>query len=943
MRRSIQSLASPSLLKDLSGALSPGSLSTSAIDLVTAAVDASHYLLNPEVLVRAGSAAEVAMVMQVAQRHRRPVTFRSGGTSLSGQALTDGILVDTRAGFRDIEVLDDGARVRVGPGRTIRQVNAHLARHGRKLGPDPASEIACTVGGVVANNSSGMTCGVVANTYQTLESLVLVLPSGTVVDTAEPDADERLAAEEPDLHRTLLELRERALAHREEITRRWSMKNTMGYGLNSLVDHETPVKMLEHLVVGSEGTLGFIAEATLRTVPVLGQVATGLLMFDSLHAATSALPALVGSGAAVVELLDATSLQVCREDPSVTAVPAVAVPGEAALLVEYQAGTADELHAQQEAATSAFHELELREQATLTGDAGVRAELWYLRKGLFTKVNEARRTGTTALLEDIAVPVPTLAGVCEQLQVLFDRHGYGDSVIFGHAKDGNIHFMITEDFNSTSSLPRYEAFTEDMVDLVLGAQGTLKAEHGTGRIMAPFVERQYGPELYAMMREIKRAFDPHGVLNPDSVLSDNPTVHMEHLKQTPTVQPEVDRCVECGYCEPVCPSQFLTLTPRQRIVAQRAIADAEARGEHDLARQLRSEETYPVTQTCAVDGMCATACPVGINTGDLVRRLRAEDTPRPLGLAWQAAAKAWGPFTAAASLAMSAVDVAPHPVVDLPVRAARAVVGHDLVPRMSPELPGGGSRRRANRQHPDAEVVYLPACVQTMFGAADGVPLQERVLSVLDHAGVRVRIPASIESLCCGTPWKSKGMTAGFDTMSRRVAHELLEATDGGRLPVISDAVSCSEGIVHSLEHQAPLLKGAGIRVLDAITWVAGIADRFQPAHRVARAAVHPTCSSTRMGSSQDLLTLAGLVAEEVVVPTDWRCCGFAGDRGLLHPELTASATADQAAELAGQEFDLYLSANRTCELGLTRATGQTYRHVLAALDDALRVQEALA
>ena len=943
MQRSSRTSAPPSLVTDLQKVLRPGAMSTSALDIATAAVDASHYLLNPPVVVRAGSAAEVAMVMQVAQQHRRPVTFRSGGTSLSGQALSDGVLVDTRAGFRDIEVLDDGARVRVGPGRTIREVNAFLARWGSKLGPDPASEIACTVGGVVANNSSGMTCGVVANTYQTLQSMVLVLPSGTVVDTGAADADDRLRAEEPLLYQTLVDLRERAHPHREDISRRWSMKNTMGYGLNSLVDHHVPVKILEHLVIGSEGTLGFIAEATFRTVPVLASVATGLLLFESLHAATSALPALVDSGAAVVELLDAISLQVCRADPGVTAIPRHPVPGEAALLVEYQASDRDQLRTQQQAAASAFTGLDLREEPTLTEDPATRAEFWSLRKGLFTKVNEARRTGTTALLEDIAVPVPTLAGVCEQLQVLFETHNYGDSVIFGHAKDGNIHFMITEDFNTAASLPRYEAFTEDMVDLVLGARGTLKAEHGTGRIMAPFVERQYGPDLYQMMREIKRAFDPHGVLNPDSVVTDNPQVHMEHLKQTPTVQAEVDRCVECGYCEPVCPSQFLTLTPRQRIVAQRAIADAESRGDQALASQLRREQTYPVSETCAVDGMCATACPVGINTGDLVRRLRAEHRSKVVDAAWDAAARAWGPFTAAASAGMTVVDNVPHPMVDLPLKAARKLLGHETVPILSGELPGGGGIRRARRNDSSAEVVDLPACVQTMFGPTDGVPLQDRVLAVLDRAGVRVTMPASTASLCCGTPWKSKGMSTGFDTMSAKLARELVEATDGGRLPVISDALSCTEGIIASLANQQSILSDADITVLDATSYLAGLADRLPAVRKVARAAVHPTCSSTRLGSTRDLLALCHLLADEVVVPTDWRCCGFAGDRGLLHPELTAAATRDEAAELSGQHFDLYLSANRTCELGLTRATGQTYVHVLAALDDALRLQQARA
>lgn len=936
MRRSKLTTVSPTLLGDLERVLTRGHATTDPITLVAHATDASHYLLNPQVLVRAGSAAEVAQVMDLAHRHRRPVTFRSGGTSLSGQALSDGILVDTRASFRELEVLDGGLHVRVQPGLTVGQVNRHLAPLGRKLGPDPASEVACTIGGVVANNSSGMTCGVTANTYQTLESMVLVLPSGTVVDTGAEDADERLAAEEPALHRTLLELREQALAHAEDITRRWSLKNTMGYGLNSLVDHDTPAKMLEHLVIGSEGTLGFIAEVTFRTVPLLPHVSTGLLLFDSMNAATTALPDLVSSGASVIELMDAASLQVCRHDPSISVVPRTPVPGEAALLVEYQAVERDELEVATRRGAEVFAGLQLREQPILTSEAGPRKELWQLRKGLFTMVAGARRSGTTALLEDVAVPVESLAAVCDELAVLFARHDYEDSVIFGHAKDGNIHFMVNEDFNSEAALPRYEAFTEDMVELVLKASGTLKAEHGTGRIMAPFVERQYGPELYSMMRRVKQAFDPHGVLNPGSVLTDDPKLHLLDLKQTPTVQAEVDRCVECGYCEPVCPSQFLTLTPRQRIVVQRAIADARERGDEALARELHERQSYPVTQTCAVDGMCATSCPVGINTGDLVRTLRAEARPKVLDTAWNAASQVWDPFTVVASGAMSIVDRLPQPVVDAPVAVARRMLGEDLVPTLSPELPGGGRRRRV-RSDAAPEVCYLPACVNTMFGPAAGDgQVQDVVWDLLHRAGFRVTMPKGTASLCCGTPWKSKGMTSGFANMSKRLARALLEATDGGRIPVVSDAVSCTEGIVQSLQKQEAMLAGTRLQVLDVTTWLASHTDRLPEMTKVASAAVHPTCSSTRLGSTEDLLVLAGLLAEEVVVPKAWKCCGFAGDRGMLHPELTASATAGTVAELAGREFDLYLSANRTCELGLTRATGHQYEHVVTALHRAL-------
>ena len=186
--------------KALSEVLSrPGAVTTRAFDRVTLAVDASHYLLTPDAVVVPNSIDEVAQILSFATRSSRAVTFRSGGTSLSGQASTDEILVDTRSNFRRIDIEDAGAIARVQPGATVRQVNARLLRHGRKLGPDPASEMACTIGGVVANNSSGMACGTAQNTYNTLRSAIVVLPSGTVVDTSDPQVEHLLLEAEPQL------------------------------------------------------------------------------------------------------------------------------------------------------------------------------------------------------------------------------------------------------------------------------------------------------------------------------------------------------------------------------------------------------------------------------------------------------------------------------------------------------------------------------------------------------------------------------------------------------------------------------------------------------------------------------------------------------------------------------------------------------------------------
>jgi D-lactate dehydrogenase len=939
------SVQSAELLAGLRAAVEdPAQVKTRPIDIHANAHDASHFLLLPQAVVVPQDAGEVGRLLQASAAHGVPLTLRSGGTSLSGQAVSDGVLLDVRRNFRDIEVLDGGARVRVQPGVTVRALNARLARYGRKFGPDPASESACTIGGVVANNSSGMACGTVDNAYQTLDSVTVVLPSGTVVDTAAADADARLRALEPELHEGLLRLASRVRNNSQSVAtirQQFSMKNTMGYGLNALLDFDSPSEMLAHLIVGSEGTLGFVAEAVFRTIPRHTDITTGLLVFNGLERANAALPALVGTGAATVELMDALSLKVGQALPGAPGVVRdLAVQDHAALLVEYSAQTPDQLAELEHGATAILGRLGLSAPAALSADAGARASLWHLRKGLYASVAGARPHGTTALLEDVVVPVPVLGRTCRALIELFKKYSYSNSVIFGHAKDGNVHFMLTDGFAAPEELARYAAFTEDMVDLVLGEGGSLKAEHGTGRVMAPYVRRQYGDELYDVMRQIKRLFDPAGMLNPGVVMDEDPEAHLRHIKTAPKVAEEVDRCVSCGYCEPVCPSKDITLTPRQRIVTLRAIEQARLDGDQELMRQLEKDYDYESVQTCAVDGMCQTACPVDINTGLLVKRIRREDAGMVEDRLWGAAAKNWGAVTRGAGLALDVVDRLPAGVVLPPNKAARAVLGAEKVPIYSPELPAGGSARKRPAPAREPQAVYFPACVGTMFGpAAPGDPgIQLSFEQLCERAGITLLVPRGIDGLCCGTPWSSKGLSSGQSSMREKTLAALRKATNDGELPVICDASSCTEGLRGIIASEDPLVGQRPLAVVDAVAFAAeNVLPELPEYRKLESLALHPTCSSTRMGLNPALDAVAQAVAERVDVPENWDCCAFAGDRGMLHPELTASATSKQAAEVASFGSTAHASCNRTCELGMTRATGQDYHHVLELLEEITR------
>ncbi|GLZ50512.1 FAD-binding and (Fe-S)-binding domain-containing protein [Actinomycetospora sp. NBRC 106378] len=904
------------------------------IDLAAHANDASHYLLHPQAVVVPDSTAEIAALLQLGVRDRLHLTFRSGGTSLSGQGVSDGVLVDTRRHFRGFEVLDDGRAVRLEPGLTVNEVNARLAPHGRKIGPDPASSVACTIGGVVANNSSGMSCGTEFNTYSTLRSLTFVLASGTVLDTGRPDADDELRHREPALYEGLDRLRRRVTENPHSVERLrhlFSMKNTMGYGLNSFLDFSRPIDVLAHLLVGSEGTLGFVADVVLETLPVLPHAATSMLVFANTADATDALPALLDAGAKTLELLDARALVVAQSDPRAPqTVKELDVASHAGLLVEFQTATAEELDGVQADAEPVLAQLPLTRDAGLTREPTARASLWALRKGLYTAVAAARPSGTTALLEDISVPVRTLPSTCDGLTELFDRHGYEGSVIFGHAKDGNVHFLVNERFDDPRELERYRVFTDEMVDLVLAQDGTLKAEHGTGRIMTPFVRRQYGDELYGVMQEVKALCDPTGLLNPGIILSDRADAHLTDLKTVPTVDHEVDACVECGYCEPVCPSRRVTTTPRQRIVLRRAAAKDPA-----LAAEIEDDYAYDAVDTCAADGMCATACPVRINTGDLMKRLRSERHSTRAQQAGRAVAEHWQGVSGTARVALRVAATVPG-LTAAASAAARTVLPTDLVPLYSAEIPPGGDTRPDPVYPPDPDVVFFPTCLHQVFAPESGDGAAHAFLRLAERAGLVVAVPEGIGQMCCGVPWESKGFTQGSRAMAATVVDGLWGSTQGGRLPVVVDASSCT----HGLEGMAKLLpddeRVAALHFVDAVAYTAQeiLPKLAVPTTKAASLTLHPTCSTTHLGIGDDLRLLAEAVADEVVVPKAWGCCGYAGDRGMLHPELTAAATAEQAAEVRAHPTELYASCNRTCEMGISKATGQTYRHVLELLDE---------
>jgi D-lactate dehydrogenase len=900
-------------------------------DLVRYASDASPYRLIPKAVVRARDSADVAKLMAYSKRSGVPLTFRSAGTSLNGQSQTDGVLVDVRRDWAGITVEDGGARVRVKPGTIVGHVNRVLAEYGRRLGPDPASVDFATVGGVIANNSGGMRCGVTADSYSTVRALRFVLPSGTEIDSADPGAEARFADAEPELARGLTEIREQILADAElaeRIRRKFEIKNTTGYRLCAFLDAETPVEIFRRLLVGSEGTLAFIAEATFETMPVPPVTTLSWIHFESIDAATAPVPELVAAGASAVELMVAPALIVAAYN--IAGAPEAwkeLDPSTAALLVEFGADDEAGLEAAEARAAEALAGHPQLQPPAFTHDPETIEVYWRVREGLHGLIGKLRIPGTALIVEDVCVPPARVAECAADLQALLGQHQFL-AWVAGHASAGNLHFMLTPDFAKPEDLERYEAFMGKLVELVLDKyDGSLKAEHGTGVNMAPFVEHEWGEKATELMWRCKQLADPDGVLSPGVVLNRDPGVHLRHLKTTPPVEEVATTCVECGFCEPVCPSRDLTTTPRQRIVLRREMA-RQPEGSAVL-RALRDEYEYDAVETCAADGSCVLACPVGIDTGKLVKQLRSRQHSERAERAALRAARHWA---GAERLARGGLRLG-GVLGDRPMRAitgaARRAVSAELVPEWGAAMPPPASAHLPATTREGAAAVYFPACINRIFGPPG---LTEAMVAVSARAELPVWIPEDAPGHCCATPWTSKGYDRGAEYAANKTVEALWRWSRKGKLPIVIDASSCTHGLADAAADRHPELE-----LLDSIAWAERLLPELSVRRRLGSVAVHPTCSARHLGLTRRLEAIASELADEVVIPRVATCCGFAGDRGLLHPELTASATAAEADEIRARHCDAHVSSNRTCEIGLERATGETYRSFVYLLDELTR------
>jgi D-lactate dehydrogenase len=927
--------------KKISGTIAKKNIITDPLRTITFGTDASFYRLIPKIVINVENEKEVQLILRQASRLSLPVTFRAAGTSLSGQSITDSILVRLGEGWRDYRVFDNARKIQLQPGIIGSQANAILAEFDKKIGPDPASIDSAKIGGILANNASGMCCGVEENSYKTLESMRIVMVDGTAVDTAEDKSRADFERVHGDILTKLSALREKVLADDElsdRIRYKFKIKNTTGYSLNALVDFEDPYEIMTHLMIGSEGTLGFISDVVYRTVVEHRHKASALILYPDVKTACEAIPILQKQPVAAAELMDRAALRSVEEKEGMPDYLKELSETVTALLVETRAESAELLNQQIEQVRQSLAELPTVRPIEFTDVAKEYGALWKIRKGLFPAVGAVRKTGTTVIIEDVAFPGEHLASAALDLQGLFKKYHYNEAIIFGHALDGNLHFVFTQDFSIESEVIRYRDFMDEVVLLVVEKyDGSLKAEHGTGRNMAPFVEKEWGEAAFQLMREIKAIFDPGVLLNPGVILNDDAEAHLKDLKPLPATNEIVDKCIECGFCEPVCPSKDVTFTPRQRIVGRREISRQMAAGsDPKKLKEFTKAYRYPGKDTCAADSLCSTRCPVGIDTGKMVKALRQEANGKLANTVAGYVGSGFGGVASAITTTLNIVDSV-HKVTGTPFMDSASFVARkatlDNLPLWNKEMPSGVPKIQKEAVNPDnpLKVVYFPSCAsRSMSGPAREDPereaLPQKTTSLLKKAGYEIIYPENLGKLCCGQAFESKGFMTEADRKSKELSDELLAVSENGAIPVLCDTSPCLYRMRSTVDER--------LQLFEPIEFVlVHLMDKLNFTRQDVRVAVHPTCSTRKMGLEGKLLELAQACAREVVWPEDIYCCGFAGDRGFNFPELNASALKDLKDHVC--TCDAGYSTSKTCEIGLSLHGDIPYRSILYLVDDA--------
>jgi D-lactate dehydrogenase len=931
-----------SFLKDISNIIPQKRIYTDDLRRLAWGTDAGFYRLIPQIVIRSDNEQEIAQLLQIADRYELPFTFRAAGTSLSGQSISDSILIIAGKNWEKYQISPDHEQITMQPGLIGQHINELLAPFGRKFAPDPASINSSMLGGIVMNNASGMSCGTHANSDKMLLSAKMVLADGTILDTGNEESRQSFAQTHPDFIKEIEALRDEVLADAkltERIRYKYSIKNVTGLNIYPLVNFIDPFDIITHLLVGSEGTLAFLSEVTMKTAPIYPFRASALIYFNDIKEAARAVVAIKKMNVSAAELLDKKSLASVNDTTG---------EGLTAVLTETQALSEKELKENIAAIQEALKPYPTFIPIHFTDDPMIYSKYWAIRAGIFPAVGGTRHLGTTCLIEDIAFHIENLPEAAADLAELLEKHGYDDSCIYGHALEGNFHFIINQSFDTDKEIERYKSLILDVVKMVVDKyDGSLKAEHGTGRNMAPFVKYEWGEKAFSLMCRIKKLFDPKGLINPGVIFNDDPLCYLKNFKPLPVLKPEgeldedseriyakLNKCIECGFCEMNCLTCGFSLSSRTRIVLQREIARLKQKNDNPQRLDtLQRQYAYLGNQTCAGDGLCSVSCPMGINVGDLTHEIRRTLLPKhSIGYkTGNYVAKHFAGIKSGMHFSLEAADMG-HMLLGTKMMNYVAKDLHEIakLPLWTPAMPKAYQIPRIPQISQPLKVVYFPSCINQSMGLARKSPVRrplvEEMCALLHKANYEVIFPKDMNKLCCGTIWESKGMPDIADRKTAELEEALWIASEEGKYPVICDQSPC----LHRMRQKITKMK-----LYEPVEFIYRfLRDKLEFKQIDRPVAVHITCSMRLMEIGDTLVQLAQLCSSHILVPKEVGCCGFAGDKGFTHPEVNAYALRKLRPQIEKEKIEIGYSNSRTCEIGLTNNSGVPYVSIVYLVNE---------
>ena len=967
--------------------------------------DASFYRQIPKVVIRSDGEEEISKIVKTCQKYKMPYTFRAAGTSLSGQSCTDSVLIVAGKHWEKYELGPNQDTIKLQPGIVGGRVNEILKPFGRVFPPDPASIGSAMVGGIVINNASGMNCGVHANSDRMLVSARIILTDGTILDTGDKESREQFARSHPEFLRKIEALRDKVRANEalaSRICNKYSIKNVTGLNLRPLIAYDDPFDIIAHSMVGSEGTLAFLSEVTMKTLHDYPYKASAMVYFLSMKESCEAVVAMKKMKAGEedmaysaenlvvksAEMLDYKSLSSVndpvflqyKKDVDAGKIEGV-LPGDyhdlTAILTETKGITHEQLLEKIGKIKSCLEQFRLYIPAEFTEDPKVYGKYWAIRSGIFPSVGGTRPLGTSCLIEDVAFPIESLPEATVKLQKMIADHGYDDACIYGHAFEGNYHFILNQSFADEHEVARYAEMMRDVARLVVEEyDGSLKAEHGTGRNMAPFVRYEWRDEAYEAMKELKAIFDPDCLLNQGVIFNDDPDCFIKCLKPLPVLDYDFDsvpdgghylmdsslstaketveqvkranKCIECGFCEVNCMSCGLTLSSRMRIAVQREIRYLAATGSNpERLATLKKQYKYYGDQTCATDGLCSTSCPMKINTGELTHLIRQMDMNNSK-MGYKLGEFAANHMAGIKSGLRVVLDVA-HlghvtlgPTLMTGIARGMNKMGLPLWTTAMPKKHRQPKKSdltqfiieksipRKEKEHLPLRVVYFPSCInQTMGQSKHGGKIHDlvdEVIQLMAKAGYETIFPEGMERMCCGQIWESKGMLDIADRKSAELEAALWKASDEGRYPVLCAQSPCLHRM-RKVMHKMHLYEPAEFIMKFLVPRL-----DFHPIDR--HIALHLTCSTRQMGVADDLIALAKMCSNNVFLPEGVGCCGFAGDRGFTFPELNKYGLRKLRPQIEANHIEVGYSNSRTCEIGLETNTGIPYMSIVYLVNE---------